>query len=67
MNVYVNNRITEVDKGITLSKLIEFLKITYGKGIAIALNGSVISKTNWEKTYLKEGDKILIIKATQGG
>lgn len=37
------------------------------KGIAIALNEEVIPKTNWNTTYLKSNDKIIIIKATQGG
>ena len=37
------------------------------KGIAIAVNQTVISKSEWSKTQLKENDNIAIIKATQGG
>ena len=37
------------------------------KGIAIAVNQTVISKSEWNKTQLKENDNITIIKATQGG
>jgi sulfur carrier protein len=36
-------------------------------GIAAAVNNSVVPKTTWEKFQLKENDKIIIIKATQGG
>ena len=36
-------------------------------GIAIAVNENVIPKKEWTNYLLKEHDKILIIKATQGG
>ena len=36
-------------------------------GIAVALNNQVISRTEWNNKLLKQGDKIIIIKATQGG
>ena len=36
-------------------------------GIALAVNNTVVPKTNWENTLLKETDEILIITATQGG
>ena len=36
-------------------------------GIAIAVNGSVIPRKDWENYLLKENDEVLIIKATQGG
>ena len=36
-------------------------------GIALAVNEKVVPKTEWEKFLLKENDKIIIIKATQGG
>ena len=37
------------------------------KGVAIAVNDSVIPKLNWEKYIIQSNDNILIIKATQGG
>ena len=37
------------------------------KGFAVALNNTVIPKSDWEKTKLSENDNILIITATQGG
>jgi sulfur carrier protein len=46
--------------------LINHLKID-DKGIAIAVNFTVIQKSDWGKTKLKENDNITIIKATQGG
>ena len=36
-------------------------------GIAVAINSSVISKSNWASTPLHENDEILIITAAAGG
>lgn len=36
-------------------------------GIAIALNGRVIRKSEWAETPLSDGDRIEIVRAMQGG
>jgi sulfur carrier protein len=36
-------------------------------GIAVAINNTVVPKTNWNQHLLQETDEILIISATQGG
>lgn len=37
------------------------------QGIAIALNGAVIRRRDWETTPINEGDRIEIVRAMQGG
>lgn len=37
------------------------------KGVAVALNQSVIPKSLWPTTQLKNNDNILLLTATQGG
>ncbi|WP_264049329.1 sulfur carrier protein ThiS [Methylobacterium flocculans] len=37
------------------------------QGIAIALNGAVIRRRDWNTTPLAEGDRIEIVRAMQGG
>lgn len=37
------------------------------KGIAIAINGEIIPKPEWNKTKVKEGDKIEIVHIVFGG
>lgn len=37
------------------------------KGIAVALNNSIVPQASWPETFLKNKDSILIITATQGG
>ncbi|GJE19130.1 sulfur carrier protein ThiS [Methylobacterium marchantiae] len=37
------------------------------QGIAIALNGTVIRRRDWDTTPVAEGDRIEIVRAMQGG
>lgn len=37
------------------------------KGIAVAINQTIVAKSNWADHALKQGDQIMLIKATQGG
>jgi sulfur carrier protein len=40
---------------------------TAQKGIAVALNGSVVPRTEWPTTRLSPGDSVEIVRARQGG
>jgi len=37
------------------------------RGIAVALNGSVVPRTAWRDTTLRPGDSVEIVRARQGG
>jgi len=66
MNIQLNNKSIELKDSITIAEFVVSQNIS-SKGIAIALNNAVISKSNWQTTQLKENDNIMIITATQGG
>jgi sulfur carrier protein len=53
--------------GKNISELVVALNMINTNGTAFAVNEKVVPKTEWEKFELKDNDKILIIKATQGG
>jgi sulfur carrier protein len=40
---------------------------TEQKGIAVALNGTVVPRSAWPATALKPGDSVEIVRARQGG
>ncbi|WP_075342633.1 sulfur carrier protein ThiS [Tenacibaculum agarivorans] len=46
--------------------MIEELNIQ-SNGIAIAVNNSIVKKSDWSNHKLSENDNVLIIKSTQGG
>lgn len=37
------------------------------RGIAVALNGSVVPRTDWSATTLRAGDRVEVLSAAQGG
>ena len=66
MNLIVNSQPKQFS-GTKISELIQTLSISATNGMALAVNDKVVARSEWEKFELKENDKILIIKATQGG
>jgi sulfur carrier protein len=40
---------------------------TAQRGIAVALNGSVVPRSAWGETALSPGDRVEIVRAMQGG
>lgn len=67
MIIWVNQQPQEVIPPISLQQLMQQLNKAEQKGIAVALHQKVIPKERWDRTKLKEEDKITIITATQGG
>ena len=67
MNIFLNSRHYSFSKGGTLFQFLEEIKIDASKGIAIAINDTVIPKSEWNKIILIDNDKITLIKATAGG
>lgn len=66
MKVLVNNKEQEVTSDISVSTLAQSLQLPE-KGIAIAVNNRMVSRTEWDGFVLKENDNIVIIKAACGG
>ena len=67
MEINLNDQQKQVANGITVQQLLDIEIPEKQKGIAVAINNSVVSKTNWSTTILNQHDNVLIIKATQGG
>jgi sulfur carrier protein len=67
MDVVVNNKPEKLIVGDKLYELLLQLGLAEKRGIAVAVNNSVIGKSEWEKYALNENDKITIIRPTQGG
>jgi sulfur carrier protein len=67
MTVYVNSERVDIHEADKLDALLSKAGILSSQGIAIAVNNTVVPKVQWPETPLQENDKIIIIKATQGG
>ena len=66
MNLTINSEPKQFS-GKNISELLNSLNMPSTNGIALAINDKVVPKNEWNKFELNENDKVLIIKATQGG
>lgn len=67
MEINFNNHPHQIPGQASVQILINDLLGEKQKGIAVAVNEAVVSKMDWENYVLQPGDKVLVIKATQGG
>ena len=68
MNIKVNGELQSVKDNITLMDFVTGrLDGKEPKGIAVALNETIIHRQKWQDTIVKENYTIEIVHAVQGG
>jgi sulfur carrier protein len=65
MKVIINDEAVEVDEQTTVAGLLERLGFPE-KGIAVALDWTVLPRSLWETT-LTDGSRLEVVTAVQGG
>lgn len=68
MELIINNQTKQfATDSLTVQALLDLEIPIKQNGIAVAINNTVIPKSDWNSHPIKETDDILIISATQGG
>lgn len=67
MEVFINNQSVSLSELTTLNDVLMQQNFLEKKGIAVAVNNSVVPKAEWNTYTIEAADKITIIRATQGG
>ena len=68
MELKINNQTKQfATNSLTVQALLDLEIPIKQNGIAVAINNTVIPKSNWNFHIIQETDNILIISATQGG
>lgn len=67
IEIIVNGENMQFQESISVVALITHLQLLDKKGIAIAINEEILPKSQWESSFLKTADNIIIIHATAGG
>ncbi|MEW2525222.1 sulfur carrier protein ThiS [Streptomyces sp. NPDC047071] len=62
----VNGEARDVAAGTTLDALVAELT-TAPSGVAAALNETVVPRARWATTVLRDGDRVEVLTAVQGG
>jgi sulfur carrier protein len=66
MNVTINGTPQELTDGTSLADAVSQLTAS-ATGVAAAVNGAVVRRTEWDGTGLADGDSVEVITAVQGG
>ena len=65
--VSINQQSFQLPEEGRLADVLALLRITQVDGIAIAVNETVITRSEWGGYRLQDGDRVFVIRATQGG
>ncbi|WP_422133196.1 MULTISPECIES: sulfur carrier protein ThiS [unclassified Endozoicomonas] len=66
MQFFVNDQPLSFESPLTLEQLLEQINQAE-KGVALAVNQEIVSRSQWPRRKVEEGDRITLIKATAGG
>jgi len=68
MIVALNGKATELPDGVTVAgALAQFGLAGAARGVAVAVQGEVVRRADWVTTSLRDGDRIEVVGAIQGG
>ena len=68
MKVNLNGKLIETEENTLVHVLREYASITdESRGVAVAVDGSVIPRSRWGQTELDEGAMVELVLAVQGG
>ncbi len=67
MTIFINDEPTEFEQPPTIVDILTKLQIFEVQGIAVAMNDEVIRKVDWQQITLNQNDRLMLIRATQGG
>ena len=66
IKIFINGDLKKFPSETNIVSVLESLNIS-SKHIAIEINESLVFRSDWQKTNLKDGDKVEIVKAIGGG
>lgn len=67
ITVRVNDEPRTFAARVTLQHALRELGLAERRGVAIAINDSVVPRSQWPVRELADGERVLVIQATQGG
>jgi sulfur carrier protein len=68
VNIVVNGEARHVDDGSTLAELVATLGRDPARpGVAVAVDEEVVPRRTWEQRRLRDGDRVEVVAAVQGG
>ncbi|HEY8345652.1 MAG TPA: sulfur carrier protein ThiS [Symbiobacteriaceae bacterium] len=66
MRIWLNGKEMDLEHSLTVAELVDHLGL-HPAGVAVAVNDLVIFRQNWSTTVIREGDRVEVVRAMQGG
>jgi sulfur carrier protein len=68
MNVVLNGSPADLEDGSTVADAVAAAGIeAAGRGVAVAVEGEVVPRTEWRERELRDGESVEVVHAVQGG
>jgi sulfur carrier protein len=68
LSVTINGDRRELPAGATVATVVDSLpNVPGGRGVAVAIEGEVVPRAQWPNVELREGAKVEVVVAVQGG
>lgn len=68
MRIELNGKAVELQAGATVADAVAATGAeAESRGIAVAVDGEVVPRSEWEETAIEDGQKIEVLQAVQGG
>jgi len=67
MNILINQQATNIPDNCSLEQLLTHVLQIPVAGLAVAVDETVIPNTQWASYQLLPSNKVMLIRATQGG
>jgi sulfur carrier protein len=67
MTVRVNGVQCDLEDVTSIADVVHSLVDHGERGVAVALDGDVVPRSEWESTFLREGARVEVLRAVQGG
>jgi sulfur carrier protein len=68
VTITINGESRSLPAGATVASVVElFSAAPQGRGVAVAVGGEVVPRTDWPETQLSDGDQVEVVAAVQGG
>jgi sulfur carrier protein len=66
VRIDLNGSAVELQAGATVADAVAATGAT-GRGVAVAVDGEVVPRSEWEATAIREGQAVEVLQAVQGG
>ena len=68
MNIQVNGKARTLDSEQNVAELVfELNGSAETQGVAVAINGQIVRRTDWKTRTLRDNDEVEVLRAVSGG